>query len=156
MELFTYIPSQTPFLAWERRGICCLSSHSSSFLAGLGSARSGHPTRTPGRNLGKNKEQNLVQLCRKPPGMAVPPPHRVVPSTELPQSSAEAWFSLGRNAGLGGAEELPSLVAEIQYIKLVPPAKGTSQVLPAGLLKLHDSVPTLSPVLLKPLGTKNK
>lgn len=98
------IPSQTPFLAWERRRICCLGSHGSSFLAGLGSVCSGHPTRAPGRNLGKNKEQNLVQHCRKPPGMAVPPQHRVVPSTELPQSSAEAWFSLGSNAGAGGAE----------------------------------------------------
>lgn len=111
-------PSQTPLLAWERRrGICCLSSHGSSFLAGLGSARSGHPTRAPGRNLGKNKEQNLVQLCRKLLGMAVPPQHRVVPSTELPQSSAEAWFSLGSNAGIDGAGKLPSLVAEIKRIK---------------------------------------
>lgn len=91
--------------------------HGSSFLAGVGSARSSHSTRAPGRNLGRNKEQNLVQHCRKPPGMAVPPQHRLVPSTELPQSSAKAWFSLRTNAGLGGAEELPSLVAEIQYIK---------------------------------------
>lgn len=84
---------------------------------GLGSGRCGHPTRAPGRNLGKNKEQNSVQLCRKPPGMAVPPQHRVVQSMELPQSSAEAWFSLGSNAGVGGAEKLPSLVSEIQYMK---------------------------------------
>lgn len=110
------IPSQTPFLAWKKKGICCLGSHGSSSLAGLGSVRSGHPTRAPGRNLGKNKEQNLVQLCRKPPGMAVPPQHRVVPRTEVPQSSAEAWFPLGSNAGVGGAEKLPSLVSEIQHI----------------------------------------
>lgn len=82
--------------------------------------------------------------------MAVPPQHRVVLSTELPQSSAEAWFSLGSNAGLGGAEELPSLVAEIQFRKRVP-AKETSLVLPAGLLKLHDPLPTFPPALLKPL-----
>lgn len=87
------------FWPGKEEGFCCLSSHGSSFLAGLGSVCSGHPTRAPGRNLGKNKEQNLVQRCRKPPGMAVPPQHRVVPSTELPQSSAEAWFSLEKQCG---------------------------------------------------------
>lgn len=62
------------FLAWvRRRRICCHSSHGSSFLARLGSARSSHPTQAPGRNLVKEKGQNLVQLCRKLPAMAVPP-----------------------------------------------------------------------------------
>lgn len=103
---------QTPFLVWKKKEICCLGSYGFSFLAGLGSVRSGHPTRAPGRNLGKNKEQNLIQLCRKLPGMAVPPQHRAVPRTEVPQSSTGAWFSLGSNAG-----KLPSLVCEIQDTK---------------------------------------
>lgn len=90
---------QTPFLAWKKKEICCLSSYGFSFLAGLGSVCSGHPTRAPGRNLGKNKEQNLIQLCRKPPGMAVPPQHWAVPRTEVPQSSAGVGFPWGAMQG---------------------------------------------------------
>lgn len=75
------------------------------------------PPELQGETWVRIKSKNLVQLCRKTPGMAVPPQHRVVPSTELPQSSAAAWFSLGSNAGLGGAGKLPSLVAEIKRIK---------------------------------------
>ncbi|XP_014744651.1 PREDICTED: phosphoribosyl pyrophosphate synthase-associated protein 1 isoform X3 [Sturnus vulgaris] len=84
------IPSQTPFLAWERRrGICCLSSHGSSFLAGLGSVCSGYPTRAPGRNLAPRGLHDSLAMNAARSGYRVFSANSTAASTELAKKITE-------------------------------------------------------------------